>query len=168
MAVSSGSTIISEDMTEENVQKVVGFLKKVGVSASLTGQFTSKDFYSSIIRDLLSAHRVERGRVTCFFSVKPLNFYGSMHGGAVGAIAERMSIACARTMVAEDKELFLGEMSISYLSTAPENAEVIVDGSVVRSGRNLTVVATEFRVKKSGKLVYTTRATFYHMPSAKL
>ncbi|KAF5731703.1 putative acyl-CoA thioesterase [Tripterygium wilfordii] len=170
MAKASGSTIISEDMIEQNVNKVVGFFDNVGVSASVTGQLSSKDFYSSIIRNLLSADRVERGRVTCSFSVKPVvsNYFRSLHGGAVGAIAERVSIACARTMVAEDKELFLGEISISYLSTAPENAEVIVDGSVVRSGRNLTVVATEFTVKKTRKLVYTTRATFYHLPSAKL
>lgn len=44
-----------------------------------------------------------------------------MHGGAVASIAERVAIACARTMVAEDKELFLGELSISYLSAALRN-----------------------------------------------
>jgi acyl-coenzyme A thioesterase 13 len=47
-------------------------------------------------------------------------------------------------------------------------AEVIVDGSVVRSGRNLTVVAVEFKLRKTGQLVYTARATFYNMPIAKL
>lgn len=45
---------------------------------------------------------------------------------------------------------------------------MVVDGSVVRSGRNLTVVAMEFKIKKSRKLVYIARATFYHMPIAKL
>lgn len=47
-------------------------------------------------------------------------------------------------------------------------AEVIVDGSVVRSGKNLTVVAVEFKLKKTGQVVYTARATFYNMPIAKL
>jgi acyl-coenzyme A thioesterase 13 len=46
--------------------------------------------------------------------------------------------------------------------------EVIVDGSVVRSGRNLSVVAVEFKLEKTGQLIYTARATFYHMPVAKL
>ncbi|XP_042964012.1 uncharacterized protein LOC122298257 isoform X3 [Carya illinoinensis] len=96
------------------------------------------------------------------------NFYGSMHGAAVAAVAEMVSIACARTMVAEDKELFLGEQSISYLSAARTNAEVIVDGSVVRSGRNLTVVAVEFKLKETEQLVYTARGTFYNMPLSKL
>ena len=49
------------------------------------------------------------------------NYYNGLHGGAVGAIAERVSIACARTVVAGDKELFLGELSISYLSAAALN-----------------------------------------------
>jgi acyl-coenzyme A thioesterase 13 len=50
------------------------------------------------------------------------NFYGSLHGGFVAAdVAETVSIACARTVVAEDKELSLGELSISYLSSAPMN-----------------------------------------------
>lgn len=47
------------------------------------------------------------------------NIYGGLHGGAVAAITERMSIACARTVVSDDKELFLGELGISYLSSAP-------------------------------------------------
>lgn len=49
------------------------------------------------------------------------NFCGGIHGGAIAAFSERMAIACARTVVAEDKEIFLGELGISYLSAAPHN-----------------------------------------------
>jgi len=56
------------------------------------------------------------------FSVSELqNAYGTLHGGAVGSLVEVLSTACARTVVAEDKELFLGEISISYLSGTPIN-----------------------------------------------
>lgn len=44
----------------------------------------------------------------------------------------------------------------------------MVEGSVVRSGRNLTVIAIEFRLKDNEKLVYTSRATFYNAPIASL
>lgn len=44
-----------------------------------------------------------------------------MHGGAVASVAEILSVACARTVVGKDKELFLGESSTSYLSSAPDN-----------------------------------------------
>ena len=86
----------------------------------------------------------------------------------MAAIAELVSIACARTVVAEDKELFLGELGMSYLSAAPKNAELTVDASVVRSGRNVTVIAVEFKMRETSQLVYTARATFYNMPMAKL
>ncbi|GAA0163313.1 hypothetical protein Leryth_024707 [Lithospermum erythrorhizon] len=91
-----------------------------------------------------------------------------MHGGAVASVAELVSIACATTVVGKGKDLFLGELSMSYLSAAPGNAEVIVDASVVRTGRNLTVVSGEFRLSKTKKLVYTSRATFFNMPVASL
>ncbi|PRQ31133.1 putative HotDog domain-containing protein [Rosa chinensis] len=57
------------------------------------------------------------------FSVKPafINFFGGFHGGAIASIAEAVLVATARTVVVEDKELFLGELSISYLSSAPKN-----------------------------------------------
>ncbi|CAK9180043.1 unnamed protein product [Ilex paraguariensis] len=79
----------------------------------------------------------------CIYTFSPyifLNAYGGLHGGAVAAVAEMVSIACARTVVSKDKDLFLGELSMSYLFAAPRNAEVIVDASVVRSGRNVTAV----------------------------
>ena len=49
-----------------------------------------------------------------------------------------------------------------------KQAEVVTDASVVRSGRNVTVIAVEFKMKKTSKLIYTGRATFYNMPIAKL
>lgn len=50
-----------------------------------------------------------------------------MHGGAVGAVAERVAIACARTVVGDDKDLFLGELGLSYLSAAPHNVSSYED-----------------------------------------
>lgn len=58
----------------------------------------------------------------CWFSWFCLqNTYGGLHGGSVAALAERVAIGCARTVMREDKEPFLGELSISYLSSAPQN-----------------------------------------------
>jgi acyl-coenzyme A thioesterase 13 len=46
--------------------------------------------------------------------------------------------------------------------------EVVANASVVKSGRNLTVVALEFKLKKTGNLLYLTHATFYNMPVSSL
>ncbi|KAH9604094.1 hypothetical protein KSS87_010434 [Heliosperma pusillum] len=97
-----------------------------------------------------------------------LEFFQGLHGGVVAAVAERLAIACARTVVAEDKNLFLGEMSVSYLSAATINAELIADASLVRSGRNLSVVSIEIKLKETAKLVYTAHITFFHLPVSKL
>ncbi|KAK3038077.1 hypothetical protein RJ639_031631 [Escallonia herrerae] len=165
-----------------------GFLEKAGLYMIIPPSYDCKGFCRNLICGLLKLDGVESGR----------NVYGGLHGGAVAAVTELVSIACARTVVGKDKELFLGEMSMSYLSAAPRNfmllfsdssdvnnhymaclilfsvlvmfilAEVMVDASVVRSGRNLTVIAVEFRLKESGQLAYTSRTTFYNLPLASL
>lgn len=60
-------------------------------------------------------------------------------------------------------------MAFTLLFYVPNTQEeLIVDGSIVRSGKNVTVVATELKFKKTGKLAFTSRATFYNIPVAKL
>ncbi|PON52925.1 Thioesterase domain containing protein [Parasponia andersonii] len=161
---------ISSDLSPEFVDRLLLFLAGVGVSTPIPDHCDTKGFFSDVVSATLKPLSVSPGHVSCLLTVKPVvtNFYATLHGGALAAAAEAISIACARTVVAEDKELFLGEQSMSYLSSAPQNAEVIADGKVVRSGRNLTVVAVDFRLKKTQKLVYTARSTFYNMPVAKL
>ncbi|KAM3397664.1 acyl-coenzyme A thioesterase 13 isoform X1 [Capsicum galapagoense] len=169
--VESKNTVISEKLSADSISKMNGLLNSVGVfNFDFPDQYETKDSFSELTRGFLKVQHIHPGKISCIISVKPpiLNVYGSLHGGAVGAVAERVAIACARTIVGKDKELFLGELSISYLSGTTQNAEVIVNASIVRSGRNLTVVAMDFRLKDSEKLSYISRATFYHMPVASL
>ncbi|XP_022924378.1 acyl-coenzyme A thioesterase 13-like [Cucurbita moschata] len=163
-------TIQIKDVSEEDLRGTIELLNGLGGSGQIPDDCNTKGFYSDIIRGHLRQRRLERGRLTYLLSVKPAvsNRYGFLHGGFVAAAAEFSSIACARTVMAEDKELFLGELSISYLSGAPPNAEVIIDASILRSGKHLNVVAIDFRLQKTGKLVYTARSTLYNMPMAKL
>ncbi|KAG4187901.1 hypothetical protein ERO13_A08G129700v2 [Gossypium hirsutum] len=132
--------------------------------------YSSRDFYSNLLCNTLKTHTVRRGHVTCLATVTPAvaNYFGGLHGGAVAAIAERVAIATSRTVVGVDKEIFLVDLGISYLSAAPKDAELIVDGAVVKSGRNITAVSIEFKMKKTGKLLFTSRATFHNSPLAKL
>ncbi|KAJ8441542.1 hypothetical protein Cgig2_026343 [Carnegiea gigantea] len=149
---------------------VLRFIAALGAAQTLPESCETADFYSELIRGLLKVRSISPGRVSCSFRVKRriANAYNGLHGGAVAAIAERVATACARTLLSEEKPLFLGELSTSYLSSAPINAEVVADGSVVRSGRNLTVVSVEFRLKDYGKLAYTAHATFFNAVPSKL
>lgn len=47
-------------------------------------------------------------------------------------------------------------------------SELVVEGSVVRTGRNLSVVIVEFKIKETMKVTYLSRATFYHSLISKL
>ncbi|GAB4861815.1 hypothetical protein Ancab_037071 [Ancistrocladus abbreviatus] len=164
------SPIISKEMADEHVTLVTGFFANVSNCNDLPETSTSKDFFSDLLRSILKVDSITRGSVICSFSVIPAvaNFYGGLHGGAVAAVAERVAVACARTIVGEEEGLFLGELSMSYLSSAPLSAEVVADACLVRSGRNITVVSVEFRIKDGQKLVYTAHATFFNMPLSKL
>ncbi|CAK9319044.1 unnamed protein product [Citrullus colocynthis] len=163
-------TIQIKDMSQEDLRGTIEMLNGLTGSGQIPDDCNTKSFYSDISRGHLRQLRLERGRLTYLLSVKPAvsNIYGFLHGGFVAAAAEFLSIACAKTVVGEDKELFIGELSISYLSGAPGNAEVVIDASVLRSGRSLSVVGVAFRLQKTGKLVYTARSTLYNMPMAKL
>ncbi|KAF7814684.1 acyl-coenzyme A thioesterase 13-like [Senna tora] len=160
----------SKEIDPRHAYLTLSFLETMGIKSPIPHNCNAHDFYSDILRSCLKVDRIQRGRITCTFLVKPSisNFFKSLHGGAFAAAVELVSIACARSVVAEDKQLFLGEISLAYLSGAPQNAELQADGSVVKSGRNVTVVALEFKHKKTGKLIYTARVTFYNMPVANL
>ncbi|XP_052169855.1 uncharacterized protein LOC127786476 isoform X1 [Diospyros lotus] len=118
---------VGEGMNSEHVSATVRFFENCGPSATVPQQVEAISL-SNFVRGLLKVDSIERGRLSCLVSVKPpsTNIYGGMHGGAVASVAERLSIACARTVVGRDKELFLGELSISYLSAAPLNGAVHV------------------------------------------
>ncbi|KAE8693812.1 Signal recognition particle receptor protein isoform 1 [Hibiscus syriacus] len=172
-ASSSGrpTTLESDERSPPFRPIVMRFLESVGLSKNpIAENYSSEDFYSDLLCNGLKVHTVRRGHVTCFTTVKPTisNFYGMLHGSAVAAIAERVAIATAKTVVGEDKDMFLGELAMSYLSSAAIDAELIVEGSVVRSGRNLTVTLVEFKMRKTGELVNSCHATFYNSPIAKL
>nr|KYP77035.1 hypothetical protein KK1_021303 [Cajanus cajan] len=142
----------------------------MGAAIPVPRNCNARGFYDHFLRNFIKVDHIERGRIQCTLLAKPpiCNGYGTLHGGAVGSLVEILSTACARTIVAEDKELFLGEMNTSYLSATPANEEVLANAAVVKSGRNLTVVAVEFKLKKTGNLLYITHATFYNMPASSL
>ncbi|KAJ0254917.1 hypothetical protein HA466_0097530 [Hirschfeldia incana] len=167
--ISSETTTIKE-IDPENVSLVDKFLQSLTYPDPSLDDFASLDSFSVLFQNNIRALSVSHGRITCSVVVTPglTNYFNGLHGGAVASIAERLSMACARTIVSEEKHLFLGELSMSYLSAAPVSSELVVEGSVVRSGRNLTVVNVEFKMKDTMKVTYLARATFYQSIVSKL
>ncbi|KAH1106957.1 hypothetical protein J1N35_010725 [Gossypium stocksii] len=113
----------SDDRANPFEPQVMGFFKRVGMHDPNVENYSSRDFYSNLLCNTLKTHTVRRGHVTCFATVTPAvaNYFGGLHGGAVAAIAERVAIATTRTVVGEDKEIFLVDLGMSYLSAAPKD-----------------------------------------------
>ncbi|CAL9245560.1 unnamed protein product [Arabidopsis halleri] len=167
--ISSETTAVSKEIDPNYVLMVADFFKAISPDSSCN-DFTSFDSFSVLFQSNTRALSISRGRVSCSVIVTPgiANFFNGLHGGAVASIAERIAMACVKTVVSEDKQLFLGELSMSYLSSAPISSELVVEGSVVRTGRNLSVVIVEFKIKETMKVTYLSRATFYHSLISKL
>nr|XP_043621785.1 uncharacterized protein LOC122593438 [Erigeron canadensis] len=166
----ASSTVVSKDIPSKTAAWVTGFIMNCGGGGVIPSNMDREGVETDLIRSLVKVQHIDRGRVSCILTVKPYacNAYNTFHGGVVGSIAEIVGIACARTVVSKDKELFLGELSVSCLAAIKIHEEVIVDASVVRSGRNLTVVTIEFKQKDSERVSYLCRATLYNMPVASL
>ncbi|KAJ9689279.1 hypothetical protein PVL29_014787 [Vitis rotundifolia] len=128
------------------------------ISANIPTISQGKDFYSVLFRSVLKVQHLDPGRLICLFSVIPAvaNYYG----GAIAAIVELVSIACARTVVDEDKELFLGELSMSYLSAAPtlkeRHSPVCIGAKWARENGLLLVFNINFYLKVPGVAIQET------------
>lgn len=58
----------------------------------------------------------------------------------VAAVAESVSIACARTVVDGDQDLFLGERGLSYLSSNPQNLRLTRTFPILQREKKFIVV----------------------------
>ncbi|KAI5421616.1 uncharacterized protein LOC127075897 [Lathyrus oleraceus] len=164
------SFLIYPEMDPKHVSETLKFAKRMSIGAPFPENCNTDGFFDSFLRNFIKVDQIQPGRISCTVVAKPplCNSYGTLHGGTVGSLVQVLATACARTVVADDKQLFLGEISISYLSATPANEEVVAHASVVKSGRNLTVVALEFKLKKTGNLLYFSHATFFNMPVSSL
>lgn len=138
------------------MNQVLRFLHRVGISHPIPDRCNTKDFHSALIHGILKPLHIRKSRVTCLVSITPAvavilrglsspffvsnfvfhfvmnvqNIRRGFHGGAAAAVAaETVSIACARTVAAEDTEIFLGELSISYLCCTKECKSTIIPQS---------------------------------------
>nr|AFK37969.1 unknown [Lotus japonicus] len=110
-------------MDPQHASNTLVHLRKLGMAQPVPESCNTSGFYSHFYESFIKVDHIQRGRISCTVPVKPAisNDYGTLHGGAVGSLVELLSIGCARTVVAEDRELFLGEINISYLSGVPTN-----------------------------------------------
>ncbi|KAK8466359.1 hypothetical protein PHAVU_008G073300 [Phaseolus vulgaris] len=140
---SASETQTLSSIPDKHVSLTLDYLKTLGMDRAIPRSFDTSGFYSNFFGSFLKVNDIKRGRISCTISVKlPIaNFYGTLHGGSVASFVESLSIACARTVVAEDKELFLGEIDVSYLSAAPINSSLKFELCSLHSSSNSSISA---------------------------
>ncbi|XP_057805727.1 uncharacterized protein LOC131020733 [Salvia miltiorrhiza] len=156
-------------MESPNYEAAIGFMERAGMGGIVGAEYNVNDSFSTVVGGALKLVSTERAKICCILHVKPpiLNANGILFGGAVAAVAERVAIGCAATILGHS-QLCVGEFTISYLAPAPPNAEIIVNASVINGGRNVAVVALDFRLKESQRLAYVSRVTLYKIPLSNL
>ncbi|XP_078440599.1 uncharacterized protein LOC144710652 isoform X3 [Wolffia australiana] len=100
---------------------VEAFLGHLGKSRELPGSSQEAQFSVKLIRSAMKLEAAERGRVIFSLIVLPqlTNLYNTLHGGAIGVIAEQVAQACVMTV--SNDEFFLGESNVSCLSASKIN-----------------------------------------------
>ncbi|KAI5421617.1 hypothetical protein KIW84_045157 [Lathyrus oleraceus] len=117
------SFLIYPEMDPKHVSETLKFAKRMSIGAPFPENCNTDGFFDSFLRNFIKVDQIQPGRISCTVVAKPplCNSYGTLHGGTVGSLVQVLATACARTVVADDKQLFLGEISISYLSATPAN-----------------------------------------------
>ncbi|XP_078440169.1 uncharacterized protein LOC144710307 isoform X2 [Wolffia australiana] len=97
---------------------VDAFLTNRGKSLELRGSSAETQFSVKLFRSAMKLEAADRGHVVFSLIVLPqfTNVYNTLHGGAIGMIAELVAQACLMTV--SNEEFFLGESSVSYLSAS--------------------------------------------------
>ncbi|KAK3194863.1 hypothetical protein Dsin_026173 [Dipteronia sinensis] len=92
----SSSRLITKDVDGKLVDNAVGFLQMVGISSNIPENMSTKDFYSHIVGSHLKVHQIQRGRVTCLFSVKPavVSILNSRNSGRCAILVMLPSSTC--------------------------------------------------------------------------
>ena len=78
---------------------------------------------------------------------------GYFHGGVVGALADNAAGAAAATTMPEGKGCLTAEYKLNLLAPA-KGDQIVAEGRVIKSGRNLVIAETDVFVFDQGKRVH--------------
>lgn len=87
------------------------------------------------------------------------NVNGALHGGAVATLVDVVGTLAIMTADRDHRPGVSTDLNVSWFSPAPGGATVLVEASVLKSGRTLAFVQVDVRREKDGVLVAQGRMT---------
>uniref|UniRef100_A0A1I8IGS7 Acyl-coenzyme A thioesterase 13 n=1 Tax=Macrostomum lignano TaxID=282301 RepID=A0A1I8IGS7_9PLAT len=81
------------------------------------------------------------------------NTYGTLHGGLTASLVDTMT---TMALVANDSPPGVSvELSVSYMRPAAVGSTLLIHSEIVKLGKSMAFLTSEFRDKESGKLIAT-------------
>eukprot|EP00252_Welwitschia_mirabilis_P027839 TRINITY_DN970_c0_g1_i1.p1 TRINITY_DN970_c0_g1~~TRINITY_DN970_c0_g1_i1.p1 ORF type:complete len:177 (-),score=16.06 TRINITY_DN970_c0_g1_i1:320-850(-) len=126
-------------------------------------------FHQSLVLRTLRIDSLKPGHVIFNFTVTSsvANRYRTFHGGAVAMVASTAATIAVQTL-AKERALSLTELSVSYASASPIQAQLKIEAKVLRFGKSLATVSVDVTDSSTKAALYQSRATFYSMPTSSL
>lgn len=100
-----------------------------------------------------------KARVRLLVSESVQNANGVLHGGAAATLVDVVGTLAIMSADRDHRPGVSTDLNISWLAPAPGDSAIIVEGSVLRSGRTLAFVHVDIRREKDGALVAQGRMT---------
>jgi acyl-coenzyme A thioesterase 13 len=100
-----------------------------------------------------------RARVRLPVEAPVQNMGGMLHGGAVATLVDVVGTLAIMTADREGRPGVSTDLNVSWLAPAPGGAAVLVEATVLKSGRTLAFVQVDVRREKDGVLVAQGRMT---------
>lgn len=87
------------------------------------------------------------------------NANGALHGGAVATLVDVVGTLAIMSADREHRPGVSTDLNVSWFSPAPGGSTVLVEATVLKSGRTLAFVQVDVRREKEGALVAQGRMT---------
>jgi acyl-coenzyme A thioesterase 13 len=87
------------------------------------------------------------------------NLNGALHGGAVATLVDVVGTLAIMTADRDHRPGVSTDLNVSWLSPAPGGSTVLVEATVLKSGRTLAFVQVDIRRENDGVMVAQGRMT---------
>ena len=109
----------------------------------------------------LEAVSVEPGHVVLRLEVTPnlRNFGGTLHGGAAATLVDVVGSIAIITADPDGRFGVSTDLNLSWLAPAPVGESILIDATVLKTGRTLAFVSVDLRREFDGALLVQGRMT---------
>ena len=89
------------------------------------------------------------------------NLGSNLHGGAIATVVDDAGTIAIMTADPDNRPGVTTDLNVSYFSAGKSGDAILIDASVLKTGRTMAYVSVDLRREKDGKLIAQGRMTKY-------